>query len=94
MYIILPVYDKNSGKISYDSIQMNSSNVIFNEDGEIIQDISIDEDFSENKKIFEQVEKIAKNAIVVEKEFGHPQIIDGCIKDDDIYFLQTKNTVD
>ena len=38
--------------------------------------------------------KVAQNALVVEQEFCTPQDIEGGIKDDDIYFWQTRNIVD
>ncbi len=86
-------YDKKSGKLSYDSIQMTDAGVTFNEDGEIIDIDPIEEDLSDNKKVLEQVKKVVENALVVEKEFGHPQDIEGGIKGDDIYFWQTRNIV-
>lgn len=84
-------YDKKSGELSYDSMQMLAPCVILNEDGQVIENEPIEEDLSNNKEIFEQLKKVAQNALVVEKEFGCPQIIEGGIKDDDIYFWQTQN---
>ena len=86
-------YDKASGELSYDSIQMMDEGVTFNEDGEIIDIDPIEEDLSNNEKIMEQIKKVAQNALVVEKEFGTPQDIEGGLKDDDIYFWQTRNIV-
>lgn len=86
-------YDKATGKLSYNSIQMMDEGVTFNEDGEIIDIDPIEEDLSNNEKIMEQIKKVAQNALVVEKEFGTPQDIEGGLKDDDIYFWQTRNIV-
>ena len=86
-------YDKATGKLSYNSIQMMDEGVTFNEDGEIIDIDPIEEDLSNNEKIMEQIKKVAQNALVVEKEFGAPQDIEGGLKDDDIYFWQTRNIV-
>ena len=86
-------YDKATGKLSYNSIQMMDEGVTFNEDGEIIDIDPIEEDLSNNEKMMEQIKKVAQNALVVEKEFGAPQDIEGGIKGDDIYFWQTRNIV-
>ena len=86
-------YDKSTGELSYDSIQMTDEGVTFNEDGEIIEIDPIQEDLSNNEKILEQIKKVVENALVVEREFGAPQDIEGGLKDDDIYFWQTRNIV-
>ena len=86
-------YDKKSGELSYDSVQMADSSVTFDEQGNIIDIDPIEEDLSNNKKILEQVKKVVDNALVVEKEFGVPQDIEGGLKGNDIYFWQTRNIV-
>ena len=86
-------YNKNNGKLTYDSIQMNCPKVTFNEDEEIIELEPLKYDLSGNKKLFDQLKKVAQNALVVEQEFCTPQDIEGGIKDDDIYFWQTRNIV-
>lgn len=86
-------YDKETGELRYDSIQMTDEGVTFNEAGEIIEIDPIEEDLSNNEKIMEQIKKVAQNALVVEKEFGAPQDIEGGLKGDDIYFWQTRNIV-
>jgi phosphoenolpyruvate synthase/pyruvate phosphate dikinase len=53
----------------------------------------IEEDLGENKELFEQLESAIKDALVVEKEFGAPQDIEGGIKDGKIYFWQSRNIV-
>lgn len=87
-------YNKDNGKLTYDSIQMNCPKVTFNEDEEIIELEPLKYDLSGNKKLFDQLKKVAQNALVVEQEFCTPQDIEGGIKDDDIYFWQTRNIVD
>ncbi len=86
-------YNKNTGELFYDSIQMAYPTATFNENEELIDLAPIKYDLSNNKKLFEQLKKVAQNALVVEKEFGHPQDIEGGLKGDDIYFWQTRNIV-
>ena len=45
------------------------------------------------KKVWDVVENLVKNALVLEKEFGKPQDIEGGIKDGQLYFWQTRNIV-
>ena len=59
----------------------------------IINSEPIKNDLSGNKKLFEQLNKLVKNALVIEKEFGAPQDIEGGIKDNDLYIWQTRNIV-
>ena len=44
-------------------------------------------------KIWNTLENLVKNALVLEKEFGKPQDIEGGIKDGQLYFWQTRNIV-
>ena len=48
---------------------------------------------NEIEVLFEQIKKLCKNALVVEKEFGHPQDIEGGFKDNNIYLWQSRNIV-
>ena len=66
---------------------------LFYEDEEVIDIEPIENDLSNNKELFEQLKKVAENALVVEKEFGAPQDIEGGIKGNDIYFWQSRNIV-
>ena len=86
-------YNKKTGKLTYDSIQMTDSFVTYDENENLIDITPIEEDLSENKKLFEQLRRVIKNALVIEKEFGAPQDIEGGIKGDEIYFWQTRNIV-
>ena len=86
-------YNKKTKELSYDSIQMRYPMVTFNENEEIIDIEPIENDLSNNKKLSEQLKKIAQNALIVEKEFGVPQDIEGGIKGNDIYFWQARNIV-
>lgn len=86
-------YNKNNGKLTYDSIQMENSAVTFDENMNIIDSEPVKQDLSENKQLFKQLKRLAKNALVIEKEFGAPQDIEGGIKDNDLYIWQTRNIV-
>ena len=87
-------YDKKSGKLSYDAIQISTdASATLDENGELVDIEPVQTDLTGNKKLFKQLEKIVQNALTVEKEFGAPQDIEGGIKDDDIYFWQTRNLV-
>ena len=88
------IYDKKTNELIYTSIQMETPSVIFDENEEIIDIDKPERDLSTDKKLFAQLKKIAKNSLVVEKEFGMPQDIEGGIKDDNIYFWQTRNIVE
>ena len=45
------------------------------------------------KEIWAELEKLVKNALIIEKEFGKPQDIEGGIKDKQVYLWQTRNIV-
>ena len=72
---------------------MENSAVTFDENMNIIDSEPIKNDLSKNKKLFKQLNKLVKNALVIEKEFGAPQDIEGGIKDNDLYVWQTRNIV-
>ena len=87
-------YNRKSGKLSYDSIQMPQMGFLdFDENFNLIENKPIKDDLSGNKKVFKQVIKLVKNALAIEKEFGHPQDIEGGLLGDDIYLWQTRNIV-
>lgn len=86
-------YKKETGKLTYDSIQMTDTEVTFDENENVIDITPLEEDLSDNKELFEQLEKAIKDALAVEKEFGAPQDIEGGIKDGKIYFWQSRNIV-
>lgn len=88
------IYNKETKELKYSSIQMGSPTVTFNENEDIIDIDRVQNDLSSDKKLFSQLKKVAQNAIVIEKEFGFPQDIEGGIKKNDIYFWQTRNIVD
>lgn len=45
------------------------------------------------KKVWDVVKNLVKNALVLEKEFGKPQDIEGGIKNGQLYFWQARNIV-
>ncbi len=86
-------YNRETGNLTYDSIQMTDTEVTFDENENMTDITPIEEDLGENKELFEQLESAIKDALVVEKEFGAPQDIEGGIKDGKIYFWQSRNIV-
>ena len=60
----------------------------FNEQLEPIQN-----DLTQRPNVFRLVKKLVENALVIEKEFGQPQDIEGGFVGDDIYLWQTRNIV-
>lgn len=86
-------YNKDSGILTYDSIQLENPVGEFNENQELEKIEPIENDLSDNTQLFEQLKKVAQNALIVEKEFGAPQDIEGGIKGNDIYFWQSRNIV-
>ncbi len=88
-------YHRDCAKLTYDSIQMdNDAAVLFDENKKIIKADPVKCNLSQNQKLFKLLEKLSRNAIEIEKEFGHPQDIEGGIKDDMIYLWQSRNIVD
>lgn len=86
-------YNRKTGELTYDSIQMTAPMVTFDENREISELEPVKYDLSDKKELFEQIKKLCKNALVVEKEFGHPQDIEGGFKDNNIYLWQSRNIV-
>ena len=79
--------------MTYNSIQLSNPTASFNENQKLQSIEPAKDNLSNNKKLFEQIKKVAQNAIIVEKEFGAPQDIEGGIKDGNIYFWQSRNIV-
>ena len=86
-------YNRETNKLTYDSIQMTDTEVTFDENGNFVDITPLEEDLSDNKDLFERLESAIKDALVVEKEFGAPQDIEGGIKDGKVYFWQSRNIV-
>lgn len=86
-------YNKKTGELTYDYIQLETPVAKYNENQELQSIEPVEHDLSDKKELFEQLKKVAQNALIVEKEFGAPQDIEGGLKDDDIYFWQTRNIV-
>jgi hypothetical protein len=87
------IYNKKTGKLNYNSVQMINPMATFNEDGDLTELEPVKYDLSEKKDLFEQIKKLCQNALVIEKEFGHPQDIEGGFKDNNIYLWQSRNIV-
>ena len=86
-------YDKQTQKLTYKSIQMGYPTVEFDEDLNILEQDKVKYDLIARPNIFGLLYKLVQNAITIEKEFGHPQDIEGGFLDNEIYLWQTRNIV-
>lgn len=85
------IYDRKTKKLSVKKQHSVMVEYIFDENSKLINKKII-----ENKcfdKIQPILKKLVKNALVLEKEFGMPQDIEGGIKDNQLYFWQSRNIV-
>ena len=72
---------------------MGYPTVEFDEDLNILEQDKVKYDLIARPNIFGLLYKLAQNAITIEKEFGHPQDIEGGFLDNKIYLWQTRNIV-
>ena len=86
-------FNKKTGKLTYNSVQMPPKSVIFDENGNIVKYPVVQDDLSNNKEVLALVKKLCKNAMIIESEFKAPQDIEGGFKDNDVYLWQTRNIV-
>lgn len=86
-------YDKKTKELTYKSIQMLSPNVCFDETLQNIELEPILDDLAQRTEVFDLLNKLIQNAIVIENEFGHPQDIEGGFVGNDIYLWQARNIV-
>ena len=86
-------YNKNTGKLNYNSIQLGTGSVTFDEKMKILSYSPIEENLSDNKELSAQLKKLAENVMAIEQAFGAPQDIEGGIKDGQIYLWQSRNIV-
>lgn len=86
-------YDRKTKELTYDSIQMNREFVTYDENLNVVNPPPHHEkyDLAGNTAFFENMHKLIENALVIEKEFGKPQDIEGGFLKDDIYLWQTRN---
>lgn len=86
-------YDKQTQELTYKSIQMGYPTVEFDENLNILELDEAKYDLISRPYIFTLLYKLVENAIAIEKEFGHPQDIEGGFLTDKIYLWQTRNIV-
>ena len=84
-------YDKNTGELTYDSIQLRQSPLTYDENFNLKELPPLKYDLSNKPEVFELIRKLVDNALVIEKEFGAPQDIEGGFADNEIYLWQTRN---
>lgn len=86
-------YDKKSGELTYDSVQLTESCASYDENLNPLASEPMRFDISDKPEVFELVQKLVDNALVIENEFGAPQDIEGGFLGDEIYLWQTRNIV-
>lgn len=84
-------YDKTTGKLTYDSVQLCEPYASYDENLNPLPLEPMEYDLSGKPEVFELVRKLVDNALVVEKEFGAPQDIEGGFLGNEIYLWQTRN---
>lgn len=82
-------YDKKSGKLTYDAVQLAETFASYDENLNPLTLEPMKYELREKPEVFELIKKLIDNALVIEKEFGHPQDIEGGFKDNEIYLWQT-----
>lgn len=85
------IYDKNTGELTYDSIQLGQSPLTYDENFNLKELPPLKYDLSNKPEVFELIRKLVDNALVIEKEFGAPQDIEGGFADNEIFLWQTRN---
>lgn len=84
-------YDKKTSELTYDSIQLGQSPLTYDENFNLKELPPLKYDLSNKPEVFELIQKLVNNALVIEKEFGAPQDIEGGFADNEIYLWQTRN---
>ena len=86
-------YDKKTKELNYKSFQQSDDWAIYDEKLNLKELSPIETDLRKSPEVIELVAKLVDNALVIEKEFGAPQDIEGGFKDNEIYLWQTRNIV-
>lgn len=86
-------YDKNTGELTYDSVQLGETSLTYDEKFNLKELPPLEYNLSNKPEVFGLIRKLVDNALVIEKEFGAPQDIEGGFADNEIYLWQTRNIV-
>jgi len=84
-------FDKRNGKLAVEKEHEIMTEYIFDENYNILKTTKLGE--SRFEELLPTLKKLVKNALVLEKEFGRPQDIEGGIKAGQLYFWQARNIV-
>ena len=84
-------FDKSTGKLAVEKEHEIMTEYIFDENYNILKTTKLGE--SRFEELLPTLKKLVKNALVLEKEFGRPQDIEGGIKAGQLYFWQARNIV-
>lgn len=85
------IYDKETKKMTIEKEHSLMTEYIFDEKYNLIYKKITGK--HQINKIWSVIKTLVKNALVLEKEFGKPQDIEGGIKDGKLYIWQTRNIV-
>lgn len=84
-------YNKLTKELKVEQEHSKYEEYLFNENYKLIDKKATQP--NDVKKVWDVVENLVKNTLVLEKEFGKPQDIEGGIKNGQLYFWQTRNIV-
>jgi len=84
-------FDRNTGKLVVEKEHSLLTEYVFDENYNLLSTKPLEE--SRAKELFPILKKLVKNALVLEREFGRPQDIEGGIKAGQLYFWQARNIV-
>ena len=84
-------FDRNTGKLFVEKEHSLLTEYVFDENYNLLSTKPLEE--SRAKELFPILKKLVKNALVLEREFGRPQDIEGGIKAGQLYFWQARNIV-
>ena len=84
-------FDRNTGNLAVEKEHSLLTEYVFDENYNLLSSKPLEE--SHVKELFPILKKLVKNALVLEKEFGKPQDIEGGIKAGQLYFWQARNIV-
>ena len=86
-------YDKKTGELTYDSVQLVEPQVTYDENLNVKEMQPLKYNLSGKPEVFELIQKLIDSSLVLEKEFGAPQDIEGGFAGNEVYLWQTRNIV-
>lgn len=90
MYLLMT---KKTGELTYDSVQLVEPQVTYDENLNVKEMQPLKYNLSGKPEVFELIQKLIDSSLVIEKEFGAPQDIEGGFAGNEVYLWQTRNIV-